>query len=323
MKNLAMNLDLRETAAIGDTSGIESVARSAFAEALHLLAEGVATVRDIDNVMRDAAGFALGPFELLLDRVNLDVLPGHPALADPRDDPGAALRASLIGARRAERSLREERSRPLAKPHGENARPSRVWVAQAIPEWAAAVRRLVADAGIAVDAGQRPAPDALIVVTPLGQDASTLCATQGLDPKRTVALDCLFGLDRRRTLMTTPLTTPAAHAAAYGLFGSDGTSVTSICDSAGLIAQRIVAVMVNSACNLAQQRDVAAADIDRAARLQLGYPFGPLSLGDSIGARRLLGMLEAMLDFSADPRFRPSPWLKRRALLGVSLLGGR
>jgi 3-hydroxybutyryl-CoA dehydrogenase len=138
-----------------------------------------------------------------------------------------------------------------------------------------------------------------------------------------VALDCLFGLDRRRTLMVTPLTTPAAHAAAHGLFGSDGTPVTSICDSAGMIAQRIVAVMVNSACSLAQQRDVSAADIDRAARLQLGYPVGPLSLGDSIGARRLLTMLEAMQEFSGDPRYRPSPWLKRRALLGVSLLGGR
>jgi 3-hydroxybutyryl-CoA dehydrogenase len=34
-------------------------------------------------------------------------------------------------------------------------------------------------------------------------------------------------------------------------------------------------------------------------------------------------MLEAMQEFSGDPRYRPSPWLKRRALLGVSLLGGR
>ena len=34
----------------------------------------------------------------------------------------------------------------------------------------------------------------------------------------------------------------------------------------------------------------------------------------------MLAILEAMLDFYGDPRYRASPWLKRRALLGVSLL---
>jgi len=31
-------------------------------------------------------------------------------------------------------------------------------------------------------------------------------------------------------------------------------------------------------------------------------------------------VLEAMHDFYQEPRYRPSPWLKRRAALGVSLL---
>ena len=35
---------------------------------------------------------------------------------------------------------------------------------------------------------------------------------------------------------------------------------------------------------------------------------------------RVMAVLEAMLDFYGDPRYRPSPWLKRRALLGLSLL---
>ena len=35
---------------------------------------------------------------------------------------------------------------------------------------------------------------------------------------------------------------------------------------------------------------------------------------------RVLEILEALHAFSGDPRYRPSPWLKRRALLGVSLL---
>ena len=43
-------------------------------------------------------------------------------------------------------------------------------------------------------------------------------------------------------------------------------------------------------------------------------------MGDAVGPARLLKVLEAMLAFYGDPRYRPSPWLKRRALLGVSLL---
>jgi 3-hydroxybutyryl-CoA dehydrogenase len=42
-------------------------------------------------------------------------------------------------------------------------------------------------------------------------------------------------------------------------------------------------------------------------------------MGDAIGAQRVLEILEAMHDFYQEPRYRPSPWLKRRASLGLSL----
>jgi 3-hydroxybutyryl-CoA dehydrogenase len=55
-------------------------------------------------------------------------------------------------------------------------------------------------------------------------------------------------------------------------------------------------------------------------RLGLAYPKGPLSWGDAIGPVRVLQILSALHDFYKDPRYRPSPWLTRRARLGVSLL---
>jgi 3-hydroxybutyryl-CoA dehydrogenase len=61
-------------------------------------------------------------------------------------------------------------------------------------------------------------------------------------------------------------------------------------------------------------------DIDRAVTLGLGYPQGPLALGDTLGAATVLDILDAMHAFYRDPRYRPSPWLVRRARLGVSLL---
>jgi 3-hydroxybutyryl-CoA dehydrogenase len=43
-------------------------------------------------------------------------------------------------------------------------------------------------------------------------------------------------------------------------------------------------------------------------------------MGDAIGGAKVLAILEAMQSFYREPRYRPSPWLKRRARLGVSLL---
>ena len=70
----------------------------------------------------------------------------------------------------------------------------------------------------------------------------------------------------------------------------------------------------------AQQRIATPSDIDRAVSLGLGYPRGPLAWGDALGPDRVLTVLRELFDFYQDPRYRPSPWLKRRARLGVSLL---
>ncbi len=66
-------------------------------------------------------------------------------------------------------------------------------------------------------------------------------------------------------------------------------------------------------------RIAAPGDLDRAVTLGLGYPRGPLAMGDALGAKKILAVLEAMHGFYNEPRYRPSPWLRRRAQLGVSL----
>jgi 3-hydroxybutyryl-CoA dehydrogenase len=73
-------------------------------------------------------------------------------------------------------------------------------------------------------------------------------------------------------------------------------------------------------CDIVQMRIASPADLDRAVMLGLGYPKGPLGMGDAAGGAKILAILEAMLDLHKDPRYRPSPWLTRRARLGLSLL---
>ena len=116
------------------------------------------------------------------------------------------------------------------------------------------------------------------------------------------------------------MTRPEARDAAHALLASDGVPVSVIRDSAGFVAQRVVAHIVNVGCDIVQQRIASPEDLDSAVMLGLGYPKGPLGMGDAAGATNILHILEAMHAFYQEPRYRPSPWLKRRARLGVSLL---
>ena len=84
--------------------------------------------------------------------------------------------------------------------------------------------------------------------------------------------------------------------------------------------QRVLATIINIGCDIAQQRIATPTDIDLAVTLGLGYPHGPLRWGDSIGGSRVLQILQNLLSVSGDPRYRPSPWLRRRAMLNISLL---
>ncbi|MGH8807719.1 MAG: 3-hydroxyacyl-CoA dehydrogenase family protein, partial [Noviherbaspirillum sp.] len=202
--------------------------------------------------------------------------------------------------------------------------PASVWLSQQRPELAERIAPVITAAGVPRESGARPSDRALCIVTPLGEDATTCCVREQLDGERTVAVETLFDLSRRRVVMSTPATGAAYLAMACGLFGATEpgaptAAVSVIRDSAGLVTQRVVAHIVNIASEIAQQGIAEPQDIDRAVVLGLGYPLGPLAWGDRIGAATVLTILKNLEQQTGDSRYRPSPWLQRRALLGLSL----
>ena len=316
-----------------DTPGfiVNHAGRGFGTEGLRLLGENVAPSHVIDAVLREQAGFRLGPFELF-DLTGLDVsVPVmeaiyHQYFEEPRFRPSplAAQRraAGLLGRKTGEGYYRyvDGRVVPDPEPAVPTARPLSVWISSAQPALAARARELLAGLGVVLEEGERPSGTALCIVTPLGEDVSHCCARESLDATRTVGLDMLFPNERHRSLMLSPLTNPQVRDAAHGLLSSDQARVSLLRDSAGLVAQRVVAMIVNIGCDIAQQGIAAPADIDRAVTLGLGYPQGPLAWGDKLGAPTVLAVLNNLLALSGDPRYRASPWLRRRAALGVSLL---
>ena len=300
-----------------DTPGfiVNHAGRAFVPESLRILSEGVADFATIDRILVDAAGFRLGPFGLM-DLVGLDVAHAvmksmyqqyyeepkyRPSfLAEPR------VAAGLLG-RKTGRGWYTYKD-GVAESRPEQTKPSRplpklVWAAPELKDFATTSSK---DADVCL-------------VAPLGKDATTAALEQGLDPRRTVAVDPLFGLSKRCTLMTTPVTTPEARDMAHVLFAQKAP-VSVIKDSPGFVAQRVVAHIVNVGCDIAQMRIAAPEDLDRAVMLGLGYPRGPLAMGDAVGPAKILAILEAMHQIFQEPRYRPSPWLRRRAQLNVSLL---
>jgi 3-hydroxybutyryl-CoA dehydrogenase len=79
-------------------------------------------------------------------------------------------------------------------------------------------------------------------------------------------------------------------------------------------------MIINIACEIAQQQVASPQDIDSAVQMGLGYPQGPLSMGDTLGAANVFSILKNLHAITGDDRFRPSPWLRRRAQLNLSLL---
>ena len=323
----------RVSVRVGDAPGflVNQIGRGFTVESAHIYEDGIANFYDIDRILRDGVGFRMGPFELM-DLTALDTT--HPATEmiyrQFNDEP--RYRPSLMMSLRMEAGLLGRKvgrgfyGYPDGSPVGEDEPPvplydgRSIWVSDYEPEAAETVRQAVSDAGGILENGQAPSDNALILVTPIGDDATTAAVEQSLDATRTIAVDALFGAGRRWTLMRTPVTAKEFTSAAHGLFGGDDVPATVINDGPGFVAQRVVSMIVNIGCAVAEARTSSPEDIDQAITLALAYPSGPLAWGDIIGPTTVLRVLQNIYKLTGDPRYRPTPWLRRRAQLGVSLL---
>jgi 3-hydroxybutyryl-CoA dehydrogenase len=315
-----------------DTPGfiVNHAGRAYGPEALRIVSQGIASPREVDLLMKEAAGFRMGPFELL-DLVGGDV--AHAVMVsifeqyfdDPLYQPSAnmAVRVAggILGRKSGQGFYRYD------KPEGSGAptvavspqtMPKSAWIAD--EGGGSELANWLNDAGVKTALGGKPPSNGPCFVTPLGEDASNACVRLNLDPTRTIAVDMFGAFQGRRTVMKTPLTGTETIGVAVAALSGEKTPVTVINDSPGFVVQRMLSMIVNIGTRIAELRIAAPADIDTAVELGLNYPKGPLAFGDALGGARVLTVLDGMHAITHDPKYRATTWLRRRAKLGISLL---
>jgi 3-hydroxybutyryl-CoA dehydrogenase len=313
---------------VGDTPGfLVNLGGTAIGtEGLRIYTEGRATPSQIDAVMRDAGGFRMGPFELM-DLTGLDV--NFPArriiyegfFHDRRLVP-SPYHESLFHAGKFGRKsgggwyaydAQGNKADPGADHTGTAAPATTVVAAGDVSDKVAALFMAAGAKVVAHDDGQSP-----IVVTPLGDDCTTACVAADLDFRRTVAIDSTGAIEKRATLMMSPGGDAAVRDAVAAALVKAGTRVTAIKDSPGFVLQRMRAMIANLGCEMAQIGIASPTDVDTAMTLGLNYPQGPLAMADAMGVKETHAILERLQAITGDDRYRPSQWLRRRALLGLS-----
>lgn len=312
-------------------------------EALRLVTERIATVEEVDRIVRLGGGFRMGPFELMdlvgVD-VGLDVSRSFHELSfgEPRWRP-SPLSARMVAAGRTGRKsgrgfydYRDDEHRPpdpAEPPHAElpsapggpvvviagdiplahlllERADDAGWDARTPAEAEGEVPFLILDCGATEDD------------PPLQGGPQAICCHEGalaaLDPGgAAIGFHALPPLERGGLVELTrgAESFDAAARAAERFFATLGLHTAWVGDAPGLVLGRIVCQLVNEAAFAVGEGVGSPADIDAGMVHGLNHPRGPLGWGDAIGLDHVLAVLDALFDEYREERYRAAPLLRR------------
>lgn len=286
-------------------------------EALAVVQERVTDPATVDRIMRDAAGFRMGPFELMdLTGIDVNYAATRHIYEGYQHDP--RLRTTPLHRLLSDAGLF---GRKAGRGFFDYAEGSAVPPGPAAPEVPVTVRPHIVEPGAAWDPVTAidgfEAGDEVFLIAPIGEDCATACTRLGLHPAKTVAVDLTVAGKGHVTVMAAVGGGTVVARVADWLRGL-GFTVELIQDSPGFVLQRILAMVANLGCELAQIGVASPADIDLAMKLAQNYPKGPLEWADWLGVSKVHEIMRQLQAITGSDRYRPSLWLRRRAQLGLS-----
>jgi 3-hydroxybutyryl-CoA dehydrogenase len=317
-------------------------------EALRLVTERIASIEQVDRIVRLGGGFRMGPFELM-DLVGVDVgfdvaRSFHElSFGEPRWRP-SPLTARMVAAGRTGRKsgrgyydYRDGPHRPddpAKPPHAELPRAAGgpvVVIAGEIPLAHLLVERAEEAGWDARTPGEAEGEVPFLILDcgtseddpPLQGGPQAICLHEGslaaLDAGGSaVGFHALPPLEPGGLVELTrgPDSLDAAATAAERFFATLGLHTEWVGDAPGLVLGRIVCQLVNEAAFAVGEGIGTAADLDAGMVHGLNHPRGPLAWGDAIGLDHVLSVIDALADEYREDRYRSAPLLRRLVLSG-------
>jgi len=158
----------------------------------------------------------------------------------------------------------------------------------------------------------RLAPAGAVLATNTSELSVTAIASATSRPDRVAGMHWFNPPERMALveMVRAVQTSEATLASVAALAERCGKTVVTVADRQGFVTTRAVAALLLEGVRMLEEGVASPEDIDRAVRLGLNHPMGPLELADYIGLDTVLAIAESMTGALGE-RFRPPQRLRK------------
>ncbi|WP_223788657.1 3-hydroxyacyl-CoA dehydrogenase [Marinicella meishanensis] len=300
---------------------VNRVARAYYGEPLKMCQEQLLGHRQIDAIMSEAAGFRMGPFELM-DLIGIDINYAvsqtvYQAMHnDPRFRP-SLIQQEMVHANTLGRKTGQgfySHAEGAAKPKPEYIHSDAEFDLLTVPEEMTHFSRMFCE----FEHDQRKWKGDEVVVS-----GCRIKPTDGrLAKDLEVALNgpvCLVDLSfdylnsQSVNVCFSPGVNQFMRNRIVALFNHMGKQVMVCPDQPAMVALRTIAMLVNEAADAVFNGVCSARDVDLAMRYGVNYPKGLLAFAEELGWSQIAQALEHLHQWFGDDRYRLSPYIRNLA----------